>query len=541
MKDQNNKNVGLRKLLLRHFLIFLVLVLVITSAWIFIGIREWDNFYQGIQPSKMAKLEKQLIKGDYDSDFFKPYNSYGTFFEIISYDNGLVYSSDESKSYEFTERELKLILPYDADYYYTRMSYVSPESGKKRYLIQKVKHLGSRYLFDSFDAIQEEFAYLLDSQLRLISSAEPTTYQGFSSREIDIMTHSFEGDYHLYRYDFISESGEKKAFVIFKDFDLVQRRRALNDHIIKFTILLLSSIILVILLLTWSLYRHISHPLNLLQTAILKLRNKELLTLDECASTPKELVEIFGTFNKVSSELHRSEQLREELEKSKQKLIADIFHDLRTPITVIKGYSEAILNQIIAGETKEKYLNIIYQKSIILEDLIKSLGEFSKLQHPDFELRQKRVDFSEYLRHYWAKHYDELELAGYVLDITIPEMRYDVVLDSAHFDRVLDNLLNNFMKYNPKGTTLFFMMTMTDGKISLEIADDGVKLSPKLSKDLFTPFVTGSDSRTSGEGGTGLGLAIVQQLIEKHKGTISLDTANKRYAKKFTIVLPLAD
>lgn len=541
MRNRNRDNSGLKRLLLSHFLRYLLCILLIICVWVFVTIRGWENFNKAIQPREMDRLEEQLIKGNYDSNYFKPYNSYGTFFEIVSYKNGLIYSSDSSRQYHFSSDELDLILPHDADYYYTSMEYISPESGKERYLIQKNKQSGNRYVSGALPVEEEEFAYLLDDKLTIISSNEPTERKLFSKRDIAIMTQTFEEDYHLYRYDFEKKTGEKAAFIIFRTYDVGQRQRALYNHIIKNMFGLIVILASISILSTWRLYRKISHPLGTLKQAISQLLNREQRIDYDYSLAPKELVSIFETFNKVSMDLKKSEQAREELEEGRQKLLANISHDLRTPITVIQGYSKALLDRLILGEAREQYLTIIHQKSIILNDLISSLYDFSRIQHPDFQLNMTRKNLSEYLRHYWARHYDECHVLGYQLEIDIPEGRYDVYLDQVQFERVLDNLLNNFIKYNAKGTTLFFQMKVRHKEVILTMADDGVVIPETIAKSLFNPFVTGSESRTAGKGGTGLGLSIVQQFVEMHGGTVTLVTDLPKYTKAFVIYLALAE
>lgn len=532
---------SLRKLLQDHFILYLIVIMIGVCLWIMITIKGWGHYHRAIQPQEMDKLEEQLIRGNYDSAYFNPYNSYGTFFEIISYEKGLIYSSNKSQKHHFNKKELELILPHDADYYYTSMEYISPESSKQRYLLQKNTHSGSRYVAGVLPVEEEEFAYLLDSQLQVISSASPSKYQSFTKREIEILTQSLEDMYHLYRYDFVTQSGDKRAFIIFKTYDVKQQHQAFYDYMIKNVILLLLAIFLVMLLFIWRLDYIIAKPLETLRKAMTELASRDRIVNYDYSSGPKELVTIFETFNTVSSELYESERLRSELEESRRKLLASISHDLRTPITVIQGYSKALIDKLIIGEAREQYLTIIYQKSNVLNDLINSLYDFSRIQHPDFQLSMEKTDFSEYLRHYWARHYEEFDVSGYCLELDIPEKRYEVMLDQAYFDRILDNLHNNFIKYNPKGTTLYFKIVAAPTELILTIADNGVIISEDTAKSIFNPFVTGSESRTAGHGGTGLGLSIVKQFVEMHGGMIRLENQDDRYSKSFVIRIPLAE
>lgn len=528
------------QLLLSQFLLYLMITLVGIGIWIEVSIHSLESYGRNIQPQEMARLDKQLKKGNYDSPFFRPYNSYGAFFEIFSYEDGLIYSSNPEVQYNLTTSELDLILPHDADYYYTSMQYISPESGQFRYLVQKNKGSSGRFVSGGIPFEDEEFAYLLDADMNIIFSAMPTDRQRFSSREIQIMTQSLGDNYHLYRYNFETDTGEKMAFVIFKPYDDSQESQAFRDQVIRNVILLILVFGLFIILFAWRLHRKISRPLAILKGAIVKLANRDKIEAEETSAGPQEFMEIFDTFNAVSTELYESEMKRMELEESKQKMLANISHDLRTPITVIQGYSKALLDHLTTDEMREQYMQIIYQKSIVLNELINSLYDFSRIQHPNFNLVTKKEDFGEYLRHYWARRYDEFSVQDYQLDIDIAEERCFVDLDVAQFNRVLDNLINNFIRYNPPGTLLHFKMVIEKDHVIVTIADDGEEIPEEIAGTIFRPFVTGSEARTSGAGGTGLGLAIVQQFVEMHQGNIILDTNVASYTKAFVITLPLS-
>ena len=104
--------------------------------------------------------------------------------------------------------------------------------------------------------------------------------------------------------------------------------------------------------------------------------------------------------------------------------------------------------------------------------------------------------------------------------------------------RLLENLLGNAMKHNPRGTTLYVVLTQTEEAVHLTIADDGVGISPDLAATLFQPFVTGNHARTTGKG-TGLGLSIAQRIVEMHRGKIAaVFPPTPPYHTEFSITLP---
>jgi signal transduction histidine kinase len=132
----------------------------------------------------------------------------------------------------------------------------------------------------------------------------------------------------------------------------------------------------------------------------------------------------------------------------------------------------------------------------------------------------KPVDICEYTREFFARTFDELEIAGFLLEVDIPEVSVIVNLDISKFRRVYTNLVNNFIKYNKPGSKLLCTMTYDDRSVSINISDNGTGISRNIRKAIFEPFVMGEKSRSSG--GSGLGLPMVKKIVEYHGGTVEL-------------------
>ncbi|MCR4999418.1 MAG: HAMP domain-containing histidine kinase [Lachnospiraceae bacterium] len=229
------------------------------------------------------------------------------------------------------------------------------------------------------------------------------------------------------------------------------------------------------------------------------------------------------------------------VEAARQKMLADISHDLKTPITVIQGYSKAIADGIVPEENREKYLNTIYQKSNHLADLINAFYDYSRLEHPQFRLKTEPGDLSEYLREYVAGKYEELELAGYELDVDIPEQPMYMPFDHLELRRVFENIISNTIKHNAPPTTLYVSMEYIKEKrhVRIRLGDDGSGIPEHLREHLFDPFVVGDESRNS-KHGTGLGLSVARRVVEAHGGSIRLlEPEETSWSTMYEIVLPL--
>ena len=198
----------------------------------------------------------------------------------------------------------------------------------------------------------------------------------------------------------------------------------------------------------------------------------------------------------------------------------DVMTKLMKSDKVIKRYI-AVVHGIIKEENKQQYLQTIYHKSIVLNELINAFSEYSKLEHPDFRPVKIKVDICEYAREYLAAKYNELVLGGCSLEVEIPEMIIWCQIDVQQMKRVFENLINNSVKHNKRGTALFFSMKKEADTVCISIGDNGTGIPKELAQMVFEPFVVGDESRNSRQG-TGLGLAIAKKIVEAHGGVIEL-------------------
>ncbi len=254
---------------------------------------------------------------------------------------------------------------------------------------------------------------------------------------------------------------------------------------------------------------------------------------------PKEILEIAESFNQMEDRLQKSESERKRMEADRRQLLADISHDLKTPITVIAGYAEALRDQVVPEDQKGYYLDTIVQKTRTVGELLTAFHDFEKLEHPEMRAKTEPVDLSEFTREYLAGRYQELGLGHFTLEAEIPEEPIYCALDQSLFTRVLDNLINNAMCYNPPGTRILAELQVQEGEAVLSIADDGRGIPEELKDRIFDPFVTGDDSRSQGHG-SGLGLAIVNKIVGMHGGRVSLEEEPPQgFRTEFCIRLPL--
>lgn len=236
----------------------------------------------------------------------------------------------------------------------------------------------------------------------------------------------------------------------------------------------------------------------------------------------KEFVVISDTINFLIEKLKRSREENAKLEESKTKMLMDLSHDIKTPITTIRGFSAALSQGLIEGEDKkQKYYKTIYNKSEHVGELVDDLFEFVKLQNTQNILKIEEVDICEFIRQIVVNYVDEIEEKNFELEINIPEEVIKLKIDCRLFKRAISNLIQNAIKYNPEGTKIRIEVREFKSYVVIEVADTGIGIPESIRHNLFDAFVRGDKSRSS-DGGSGLGLAIASKVIDNHGGTIEV-------------------
>jgi signal transduction histidine kinase len=323
----------------------------------------------------------------------------------------------------------------------------------------------------------------------------------------------------------------------------------LDDHvgagILKKSIVLLpglslnSLIEIVIFALSVYLYsrwtsKRITGPLEKITDAIQKMRKGEF-TQRLRFKADYELTLIQEHFNEMVAHLEKTEAEKNKAEQSKQRMLLDLSHDLKTPITTIQGYAMALQMGVVdSPEKQRRYLEMIYNKSVIVTALVEDMFQLATLDSPDLPSAEEQEDLAELIRQIAIAHFDQFEQKKFTLDLKIPSHRVMVQMNRNLLYRALSNLLSNTLKHNPEGTEVALSLTDTDEAILLQVMDNGIGIAEELKERIFQPFVRGDEART-GEG-TGLGLAIAKKAVELHGGKLLLKS--KPGKTVFEVILP---
>jgi len=248
-----------------------------------------------------------------------------------------------------------------------------------------------------------------------------------------------------------------------------------------------------------------------------------------------ELAQIQDDFNAMAEQLERTEKEKQHLEENKQRMLVDLSHDLKTPITTIRGYIEAMeLGLINDEERRQRILRIISDKAELVSELIDDIFELSRLDSPDYPFDFQIADIAEFTREIAAEYYEAFAEKNFMFHFEIPKGEVIFSFNYTWLYRAVSNILSNALKYNPPGTTVRLKLLTTEKGIEIHIQDDGIGIPLAIKENIFDAFVRGDQSRKS-DGGTGLGLAIAKQVIEKHGGNIKLTTNGET---SFILFLP---
>lgn len=234
-----------------------------------------------------------------------------------------------------------------------------------------------------------------------------------------------------------------------------------------------------------------------------------------------------------------TEQIEEEhraYDRKRNLLISDMAHDLRTPMTTVAGYAQALSDGMVPPEKRQEYLQAIVAKTGRMSEMISSLFEYAKLGSEGFRMHREPLDLRELLLRCAADVYTDMEQAGMRFEVDIPDDPIPVSGDATQLSRVFTNLLVNAMRHNPKDTRVVLRVRRQAAVAQIVVIDDGVKIPEET--DIFEPFVKADASR-SADAGSGLGLSIAAMIIGMHGWRITLEQPYPDYTKAFVVQLPV--
>lgn len=287
--------------------------------------------------------------------------------------------------------------------------------------------------------------------------------------------------------------------------------------------------ILLVLLLTagmlmiW-IYQSMVNPIKKLQIAAENIKEGNLdFTIDTVGAEQDEMNELCVTFEEMRRRLKESAEEKLAAEQENKNLISNIAHDLKTPITAVKGYAEGIIDGVANSPEKiDKYVRTIYSKANEMDTLINELTLYSKIDTNKIPYNFAKINVEDYFADCIEEIGIDLETRGIGLAYyNYTESDVVIIADPEQLRRVVNNIVGNSAKYMNK-TNGFINVRIKDvgDFIQVEIEDNGRGIPQKDLPYIFDRFYRGDVSRNSATGGSGIGLSIVKKIIEDHGGKI---------------------
>lgn len=225
-------------------------------------------------------------------------------------------------------------------------------------------------------------------------------------------------------------------------------------------------------------------------------------------------------------------------EKSKDELITNVSHDLRTPLTSIIGYLGLIEDhQYQSEEGIVKYSHIAYDKAKQMKNLVEDLFEYTKVQQHGAPVNLMTVDLGQLLEQVGASFELEADKKGIAINVSCEPTPLSITADPEKLGRLFSNLVANALKYGHGASYIHLTAKQLGEKVVITVADDGEKIPAESVKHLFERFYRVESSRNKATGGTGLGLAIVQSIVELHHGSVTARSDDQETA--FVVTLPV--
>lgn len=236
-----------------------------------------------------------------------------------------------------------------------------------------------------------------------------------------------------------------------------------------------------------------------------------------------EFSSMASNLNKMVEDIRRLMDKERESERTKNELITNVAHDLRTPLTSIIGYLELLSGQVVLPpEMQKKYIDIAYSKAKRLEKLIEDLFGFTKMNYGKLAMHVSKVDIVKLLGQLLEESYPNFANKGlsYELQSNVPAKI--ITADGNLLARLFDNLIGNAIKYGAEGKRILVKVMAETDTVQVSVTNYGYVIPAEELPLIFDKFYRVEQSRSTHTGGTGLGLAIVKNIVDMHGGTITV-------------------
>ena len=271
-------------------------------------------------------------------------------------------------------------------------------------------------------------------------------------------------------------------------------------------------------------------PLQRLLAASRRIAERPLRRARDCGDTD-ELGALAAQFNTMAAELEAAERRR-------VALIGDVAHELRTPLATIEGYTEGLLDGVVAPDAETWAL--LHDEVGRLRRLVQDLQELSRAEARQLPLHMRPCHPAELVEQAVARIAPQFAEKGIILTSDVPADLPAVLADADRIIQVLINLLGNALRYTPAGGTVRVSAERLQDAVTFHVADTGSGIAPEHLPQLFERFYRVDKARSRALGGSGIGLTIAKALVEAHDGHIWAASPGLNRGATFSFSLPIA-
>ena len=323
---------------------------------------------------------------------------------------------------------------------------------------------------------------------------------------------------YVKQIDFLFQDGSQGSIFVITKMNSLISKHLLVDMLIAIVVILIFTSVM----LTRWIQKGVFIPVNELNVAMRKIQEGDydyVLQTDEKG----EIGDLYRNYEDMRMQLKESLEEKIQQENTNKELISNISHDLKTPITAIKGYVEGIMDGVAdTSEKMDKYIKTIYHKANDMDKLINELTIYSGIDNNRIPYNFHRINVADYFG-------DCVEEVGLELDSHNIQLNYSnlvesdtvVIADPEQMKKVINNIISNSVKYMDKAHGVIDIRILDEeDSIRIELEDNGKGIAAKDLPRIFERFYRTDASRNSAQGGSGIGLSIVKKIIEDHGGYI---------------------
>lgn len=392
------------------------------------------------------------------------------------------------------------------------------------------RFMDKEYLSEVNEEIKKSSSYLIvRKEKEIFYSGNETAAKQLASRlpEYGSIVEGADAGYYyndmqklVKQIDFVFPDGDSGSlFIVTKVSSVISKTLIFYMYISIVLILLFTSI-----MLTQWIRKGVFQPIQEMNIAMHHIANGNFDYVLHCKeNSTDEMGELYKSYEDMRLKLKESTEEMKEKEKQNKELVSNITHDLKTPITSIKGYVEGLVDGVADTEEKrERYIKTIYTKACDMDRLINELTFYSGIDSNRIPYHFHKLNVTDYFN-------DCVEEVGLDLESENIQLNYTnlmdpdtlIIADPEQMKKVINNIIGNSIKYMDKEKGVIDIRLAEDNdSIRVEIADNGKGIASKDLGNIFERFYRTDASRNSSQGGSGIGLSIVKKIIEDHGGYI---------------------